>query len=208
MSDDPDLDRAYALQTPDDSRRLYADWADSYDTGFALENRYVLHEEVARHYALIGGFGPVMDVGTGTGLCGVALHGRGIRPVDGIDISPEMLAQAQAKGVYRELLQGNLLDGLPPPPRPYQGAVSSGTFTSGHVGPEGIDPILETVCARGWIVISVNAQHYVSAGFAAKIDALAPQITDYAQLEVNIYAADATGPHASDTALLLSFRKA
>lgn len=37
---DPDLDAAYALETPDDSRRLYADWAQTYDTSFAKDADY------------------------------------------------------------------------------------------------------------------------------------------------------------------------
>lgn len=208
MSDDPDLERAYALETPQDSVRLYADWADSYDHSFVQGTGYVLHLEVARHFALMGGFGPVLDVGAGTGLCGEALNARGISPVDGTDISQPMLEQAGAKGAYRTLFQGNVLDGLTLPHGPYQGAVSSGTFTHGHVGPQGIDTVLHAVRAGGWIVLSVNAQHFKAAGFAAKMSELASRITDVSQTEVAIYAPDATGPHARDTALLLAFRKA
>lgn len=208
MSDDPDLERAYALETPQDSVRLYADWADSYDHSFVQGSGYVLHLEVARHFALMGGFGPVLDVGAGTGLCGEALTARGIGPVDGTDISQPMLEQAGAKGAYRTLFQGNVLYGLTLPHGPYQGAVSSGTFTHGHVGPQGIDTVLHAVRAGGWIVLSVNAQHFKAAGFAAKMEEIAPRITDASQTEVAIYAPDATGPHARDTALLLAFRKA
>ncbi|MEM6374352.1 MAG: class I SAM-dependent methyltransferase [Pseudomonadota bacterium] len=208
MADDPDLSRAYALETPEDSVALYADWAASYDAGFARANGYVLHLEVARHYAAMGGFGPVLDVGAGTGLCGAALSARGIRPVDGTDISPQMLDQARAKNVYRSLFVANILDGLSPPNGLYQGAVSSGTFTNGHVGPDGLDMVLDVVRPRGWIVLSVNVQHYVAAGFAAKMTALAPQIAELSETEVAIYDDTATGPHARDTALLLAFRKA
>ncbi|MFL4469172.1 class I SAM-dependent methyltransferase [Tateyamaria armeniaca] len=208
MSDDPDLERAYALQTPEDSVALYAAWADSYDHGFAIANGYVLHLEVARHYALMGGFGPVLDVGAGTGLCGAAIADRGIRPVDGTDISPEMLEQARAKGEYRHLFTANILEGIPLRDGLYQGAVSSGTFTSGHVGAEGIDAVLSAVRPGGWIVLSVNTQHYVTAGFAAKMADLAPRIDALSETEVAIYADHATGPHARDTALLLAFRKA
>lgn len=208
MADDPDLERAYALRTPDDSVALYADWAQSYDSSFAQANGYRLHLEVAGLFALMGGFGPVLDVGAGTGLCGAALRGRGIGPVDGTDISPEMLAQAQAKGVYRHVFTANILDGVSPPDGLYQGAVSSGTFTNGHVGPEGIDTVLSVVRPGGWVVLSVNAQHYAAAGFEQKMTDLDPQITMLSETEVPIYAADAKGPHARDAALLLAFRKA
>ena len=206
MSDDPSLSRAYALRTPNDSVALYRDWADSYDADFARNSDYILHEQVARHFTLIGGFGPVLDVGAGTGLCGAALAARGITPIDGTDISPEMLGVAAAKDVYRDLFAANLLEGLPVPARPYQGAVSSGTFTTGHVGPDGIDRMLEVLRPRAWVVISVNAQHYAAAGFEAKMTALEPQIEDLSLTEVAIYGPAASGPHARDRALLVAFR--
>ncbi|WP_299367059.1 class I SAM-dependent methyltransferase [uncultured Tateyamaria sp.] len=207
MTDDPDLDRAYALKTPEDSVRLYRDWADTYDRDFAQASDYVLPAEVSRHYAVLGGFGPVLDVGAGTGLCGAALAGRGIGPVDGTDISAEMLETARTKGIYRHLFTGNILTGLDAPDT-YQGAVSSGTFTNGHVGPDGLDAMLAAVRPRGWIVVSVNAQHYAATGFAAKLAALGDAISDLSETEVAIYGPGATGPHAGDTALLIAFRRA
>ena len=208
MSDDPSLSRAYALRTPDDSVALYRDWAGSYDADFARNSDYILHEQVARHFTLIGGFGPVLDVGAGTGLCGAALAARGITPIDGTDISPEMLAVAATKDVYRDLFAANLLDGLPVPARPYQGAVSSGTFTHGHVGPEGIGRVLDVLRPRAWVVISVNAAHYAAAGFEDKMTALEPQIEALSLTKVAIYGPTATGEHADDQALLVAFRKA
>jgi len=208
MADDPSLSRAYALKTPDDSVRLYSDWADTYDTDFAAGADYILHEQVARHFAVVGGFGPVLDVGAGTGLCGAALRARGITPVDGTDISQQMLDVAASKDVYRALRVENIFDGLARPDGLYQAAVSSGTFTNGHVGPGGIDPLLAAVRPRGWIVISVNAQHYEATGFAEKMDRLEPHISDVSATKVAIYGPKATGPHAEDTALLLAFRRA
>lgn len=207
MADDPDLDSAYALQTPEDSVRLYRDWAGTYDSDFARNSDYILHEQVARHFANIGGHGPVLDVGAGTGLCGVALRARGIEPVDGTDISPEMLARAAEKDAYRHLFAANLLEGLEPPDDPYQGAVSSGTFTHGHVGPEGLDPLLAVLRPGARVVISVNAAHYEKAGFAAKLAVLEPHITELTLTECAIYGPAATGEHARDTALLVAFRK-
>ena len=34
MSDEPDLDSAYALETPEDNLALYKTWAESYDADF------------------------------------------------------------------------------------------------------------------------------------------------------------------------------
>ncbi|WP_299047854.1 methyltransferase domain-containing protein [uncultured Tateyamaria sp.] len=208
MTKDPSLDAAYALDSPDDSVRLYSAWADSYDNGFARDNDYILPEQVARHFATIGGFGPVLDVGAGTGLCGAALRARGIDPIDGTDISAEMLDVAATKDIYRTTRVENILNGLALPDGPYQGAVSSGTFTNGHVGPDGLDSVIAAVRPRGWVVISVNAAHFGATGFADKLALLEPEITDVRTTEVAIYGPQATGPHATDTALLLAFRRA
>jgi SAM-dependent methyltransferase len=56
-----------------------------------------------------------LDLACGTGRIGRWLKARGVGRIDGIDLTPEMLAQARAKGVYEELRQGDLrATGLPP----------------------------------------------------------------------------------------------
>jgi predicted TPR repeat methyltransferase len=56
-------------------------------------------------------FGSVLDLGCGTGLAGVAF-----RPhcdwLVGVDLSPAMLVQARAKGLYDRLIEGEVLDFL------------------------------------------------------------------------------------------------
>jgi hypothetical protein len=42
----------------------------------------------------------------------------------------------------------------------YGGAVSTGTFTIAHVGPEALDEVLRVVRPGGLVGISVNAQHW------------------------------------------------
>lgn len=207
MTQDPSLENAYALETPEDSVQLYSAWADSYDSDFAQVSDYILHEQVARHFVNIGGFGPVLDVGAGTGLCGAALRTRGIGQIDGTDISAKMLEVAAAKDIYRTTRVENIFDGLAAPDGLYQGAVSSGTFTNGHVGPEGLDHVIAAVRPKGWIVISVNAEHYNATGFIDKMALLEPDISDLSTTEVAIYGPNATGSHADDTALLLAFRR-
>ncbi|KIC50175.1 hypothetical protein RA29_08715 [Tateyamaria sp. ANG-S1] len=207
MAKDPSLDAAYALETPEDSKQLYASWADSYDSDFARISDYILPEAVARHFVNIGGFGPVLDVGAGTGLCGTALRARGIEDIDGTDISADMLKVAKTKGIYRTTRVENLFDGLATPHGPYQGAVSSGTFTNGHVGPNGIKPILAAVRSGGRVVISVNTKHYAAAGFEDIFAQLETEIDDLTTTEAAIYGPSASGDHAKDTALLVAFRR-
>lgn len=94
---DPSLNAAYDLQSPDDNRRLYADWAETYDAGFATDHDYRLHLMTARAFRDAGGQGPVLDVGAGTGLAGAVLAELGMGPIDATDISAEMLDVAERK---------------------------------------------------------------------------------------------------------------
>ena len=68
MNDDkPNLDLAYALETVQDNRELYASWACDYDKDFASAMDYILPNQVAQIFLNMGGTGPVLDVGAGTG---------------------------------------------------------------------------------------------------------------------------------------------
>ncbi|MEC3862890.1 class I SAM-dependent methyltransferase [Mesobacterium sp. TK19101] len=201
----PDLGAAYALQGRDDNLKLYADWAESYDSDFAQDMDYRLPALVADAFARIGR-GPVLDLGAGTGLCGLALARQGIGPVDGTDLSTEMLQQAEAKGVYRRCFTGDLLGRLPVGDGAYAGAVSSGTFTHGHVGPEALTEVLRVVAPGGWVVLSINAAHYAAHGFEATLATL--PITDLTLPEQAIYGPGGSSEHRDDTAFLATFRKA
>jgi predicted TPR repeat methyltransferase len=208
MSEKPDLGSAYALQTPDDNRRLYADWAETYDSDFAASMDYRLPLAVAEAYHDAGGGGPVLDLGAGTGLLGQALAARGIGPLDATDISPEMLERARAKAVYTRLFPGNMLDRLPVADGAYAGAVSSGTFTHGHVGPEALDEVLRVLAPGGTCALSVNERHWEARGFAAAFDRLAPRIAGLQTPRIAIYGDRAQGEHAADLAVIVTFRKA
>jgi len=50
------------------------------------------------------------DLACGTGRIGVWLKQQGISTLDGLDLTPAMLESARDKGVYRQLLLGNVLD--------------------------------------------------------------------------------------------------
>jgi len=210
MSDDkPDLRAAYGLKTADDSRRLYADWAGDYDTSFATHEDYQLHIHTARAFVNSGGQGPVLDVGAGTGLCGAVLATLGAGPIDATDISAEMLEQALQKDIYRDAIEADLNLGVPVPPQSYAGIVSSGTFTTGHVGPDAINALLRVARHGAQFALSINARHFQTAGFAQAFDALSEngKISKLTLPEVRIYGDLATGPNKLDTALIALFEK-
>lgn len=204
---DNDLDAAYALRTPADSVRYYRDWAERYDSGFAAEMAYLSPAAVAAQFAALGGAGPVLDVGAGTGLVAQALQARGIGPVDGIDISADMLRIAAAKQVYRRTFRADLTQPLALPDAGYAGCVSAGTFTQGHVGPGAIAELLRVARAEALFVLTVHAAVYDSAGFAAEFARLGSRFRDFATEPFGIYGDGAAGDHAGDRAWLVSFRK-
>jgi len=203
----PDLNNAYALQTVADARRLYADWAETYDADFAEKMDFVLPVRVAEAFVAAGGAGPVLDFGTGTGLAGQALTALGVAPVDGADLSPEMLAVARRKGVYRDLVAGDVMAGLDIADAQYAGVISSGTFTHGHVGPDAIDELLRIAAPGAQFALSINGAHFETAGFAAKFQALRGRIGDVQLPELNFYGGGATGAHKDDTGRIALFCK-
>ncbi len=202
-----DLKGAYALQTPEDSKRLYADWAATYDSSFADAHGYVSPQAVADAFAAKNCPGPVLDIGAGTGLVGVALAHRNIGPIDGTDIAPEMLAEAALKDVYDRLFEGNVLDRLDVDDATYSGIVSAGTFTHGHVGPAAFDELLRVAKPGAWLVLSVNAEHYVADGFDAKLSDIAPKIANVTMPKFRLYTSGSRGPNADDMGLMLQFQK-
>lgn len=209
MSDANDeLDAVYGLKTPEDNRRHYDGWAQTYDSQFVEDMDYRLPERVAEAFARAGPEAPVLDVGAGTGLVGDALARLGVGPVDGTDISPGMLEEAVKKGIYGRLFAGDLLARLPVEDDAYGSAVSAGTFTNGHVGPGGIDEVIRVVRPGGLIALSINGEHWQKAGFAAKFDALGGRIEGLRRESVRYYGNRATGAHADDTGWIALFRKA
>lgn len=168
------LEDAYALGGDDDTRAFYERWAEEYDAQLEAGLHYVapraLVAALARH--LPRGSGPILDVGCGTGMTCVHLRRSGFPQVDGIDFSPAMLVKAEEKGIYRALFEADLNDPLPFADGSYAAAISTGTFTLGHVGPEPIDELLRVLRPEALLACTVHAQVWDARGFAAKFAAL------------------------------------
>ncbi len=173
MSDKrPNLELAYALLTVQDNRELYAAWAKTYENDFASEMDYILPNRVAQIFLDMGGTGPVLDVGAGTGLAGQALARLGIHPIDAIDLSDAMLDVASKKKIYRNLFTSDITQPIATSNYSYQGVISSGTFTHGHVGPSAIDNLLSVARGGAFFALSINKNHWFERGFAKKFESL------------------------------------
>lgn len=207
MPDKPDLDKAYALETPEDNLALYADWATTYDTGFAIDMDYRLPQIVAEILTEHKPQGPILDVGAGTGLVAQAFPVSGSVEMHALDISPEMLAVAMNKGRYARAIQADLTLPLQLKSDTYGAVVSSGTFTHGHVGPVAMDGLLRVARSGAVFVLAINAEHFEARGFTEKFADLETDIEGLVLQEVAIYGAGADVAHRDDTAQIAIFRK-
>jgi predicted TPR repeat methyltransferase len=171
LSEADKLDAVYAARSGAEIARAYDAWAATYDAEMAaLGYRHptICLAFLARH---LPPSGPVLDAGAGTGLLGEWLRLAGYAPVEGVDLSPGMLAVAARKGAYDRLEEGDLTRALPFEDARFAGAVCAGVFTTGHVGAEGIPELLRVVRPGGVIVLTVKDRTW-HEGFAARVAAL------------------------------------
>ena len=207
------LDDAYALESPADNVRLYADWADTYDSDFIESHNYVCHLRVAetfrKHAADLKG--AVLDVGCGTGVVGLALAEAGFEVIDGFDISPQMLAQSAEKktaagtSAYRNLIEGDLTARVDIVDSTYAGIVSAGTFTHGHLGPESLGEIWRIAASGAVCAIGINSRYFDLMGFGERLaqDSAQGVISGPEFVEVDMYSVKTDRiPHSHDTALI------
>ncbi|MBC9209041.1 methyltransferase domain-containing protein [Roseomonas aerophila] len=89
----------------------------------------------------------VLDLGCGTGLSGVALAPFAAR-LEGLDLSPRMLAAARARGLYHALHETDLLDALPRQPGAWDLIVAADVLNYlGDLAP--VLPALAAALAQG-----------------------------------------------------------
>ena len=87
----------------------------------------------------------------------VELAARGFSTIDGLDASARMIAEARAKGIYRDLRGGDVRDPAAVEPGRYDAAIAVGVFGGGHVGPEDLECFARPVRAGGAIVLFANS---------------------------------------------------
>jgi predicted TPR repeat methyltransferase len=163
------LDAVYHATSTEDLSRAYDDWAQSYDSDMALvgyRHPGVGVSLLTRY--LSRGDGPILDAGAGTGLVGELLTVLGYSDLDALDASQGMLAVAGGKGVYSKLHHAFLGRPLPFADGHYAAVISTGTFTAGHVGVEGLPELFRVVRRGGLVVLSVKVTIW-DAGFGDEL---------------------------------------
>ncbi len=165
---------AYALEDDDKRVAFYRKWADEYDHQMLDELGYISPGAVAQ---LLADYLPytgarIVDIGCGTGLTCTFLHRQGYQYLDGVDLSPDMLRVAGNRKIYRKLMVADLNQPLDIPDASYDAAISSGTFTHGHVGPEPLGEIFRILKPQGILACTVHLDLWRTKGFEARFDAL------------------------------------
>jgi predicted TPR repeat methyltransferase len=186
---DGHLGAVYAAEAPEQVAAAYDAWAETYEADMAASgyrHPTIALALLARH--LPRGAGPLLDAGVGTGLMGQWLPLVGYGVVDGLDLSAGMLAVAARKGVYRTLQQLALGGPLPYQDGTFAGIISTGVFTTGHVGAEAL-PELIRICARGGVIVLTVKGAVWDAGFGTALAAL--------QHEGRIRVLEQTAPYVS-----------
>ena len=147
-----------AMTAGDDAHEIYEAWAPSYENDLVDGYGYTAHRiaVAAMTAARPDRAASILDIGCGTGLVAVELAARGFTSIDGLDASPRMLDRARDKGVYRDLIEGDVRrPGVIGSGR-YDAVIAVGVFGGGHVGPEDLVCFARPVRAGGVIVLYAN----------------------------------------------------
>ena len=165
---------AYGLDGLDDSLRFYAEWAERYDERMEGRLRYVAPRVMAERLAahLDDRSAAILDIGCGTGLTCQYLANLGFSTCDGIDVTPAMIAKSRQRGIYRDLYEADITKPLDLPDAAYDAAISSGTFTHGHVGSEAIPEIVRILKPGALLACSIHKDVWQTKGFEAAFDVL------------------------------------
>ena len=206
MRNKPSLQNAYDLKSPDDNIKLYSVWAETYDISFIDDMQYELHFAVAEEFVLNGGKGLILDVGAGTGAVAEALLQKAKYCIEATDISEEMLKVADSKNIYKRSFLSDLTKEIPINNSSYDGVVSSGTFTHGHVGPSSIGELVRITKPGGLITISINEKHWISLDFKSEVKKLNQYIRNYALKKISIYGEQSQHDHKDDKAIILTIK--
>lgn len=160
-------------------KEIYARWAESYEEDVA-EWGYATPPRIALALRRCGANieKPILDFGCGTGLSGMALKAVGFQVVDGTDISPQMLAIAEAKPAYRQVWKGapgsmgHIRRG------DYPAIAAAGVVSLGAAPPETLDMLLDAIGPGGLLAFSYNDATLADRAYTDRLDiaVLAPDI--------------------------------
>lgn len=171
MTDQSEKPALWTPRSVEDTRALYADWAETYEadvTRMAYATPTRIAAALAAH--LPDRDAPILDFGCGTGLSGAALAEAGYTTIDGTDISPEMLEQARGKGAYRKLWLGTPGE-VGANPGVYAAITATGVVSLGAAPPDMLHILLDALAPGGLLAFSYNDPTLADPAYVAALDA-------------------------------------
>jgi len=163
----------YSSQNNQELTQRYDIWAKDYEQDLEEQFGHVPPDTTVDVLAkYVSPDAKILDAGAGTGLVGQVLHQRGYDNLEGMDMSPGMLKQAEQKNVYTKLHQGILGEALDFSTATFNAIISVGVFTYGHVGSDVFDELIRITKPGGYIVFTVSVGHYENSDFQTKFTSL------------------------------------
>lgn len=159
----------------DGSPEAYKEWATRYEED-SMQLGYSGHKSVVKKWQEYhckesrNGFvskiiHKVFDAGCGTGFVGdefanlkPSLHS--IVELYGGDLSPDMLAIAEKKNLYKELQVVNLKERLLYPDESFMSILCAGVFVQGHCGTESLKNIIRVLKRNCFLITTIRTSFY------------------------------------------------
>jgi len=165
------LDKAYGLESVEETLAHYDKWAESYETELA-DNGYATPTRLAAALwdHLKDPVIEILDYGCGTGLCGVELRRVGFSVVDGVDPSPEMLSKARQHDAYRDLSTLDISVPAPVKAGRYPVIVACGVIGVGAAPPETLDLVMNALPKGGILAFSFNDHAIADRAFEGRLN--------------------------------------
>ena len=114
----------------------------------------------------------VLDLACGTGQLGVHLRRLGFSTIDGLDLSPEMLAVAEDLGIYRSLGEIDMTQPYLLKEASVEALTCCGIFGPSVIGPEHLAFLAPPMVSGARAVISINGKGYEERPFEDALEAL------------------------------------
>ncbi len=189
MGDNKRIKQALLLdQDTSKLHKYYNDWSQQYDEDVNAENyagpRTIASLVVALYRDQDGANSPnaradssILDAGCGTGLAGAALKDKGFSNIVGVDLSPNMVVQAEKTGAYQALC-GDVDLNQPIGPQiartsnlradqtsNFDVTVCVGVFTLGHVPPSVLFHLIDVTRSDGLVLVTVREEYFINHNF-------------------------------------------
>ena len=165
------LKHAYSLENAKATEAFYRDWAKSYDEDI-MENGYETPRRCAKILAQYADDlnAPLLDIGCGTGLSGMAFAAEGFTNQYGNDLSKDMITIAKNRDIYNDIQLVDLNNPLDFDKGHYRYIAAVGVIAVGHAPASTITDVIGKLDKGGLFVFSLNDPTLEEGSYEPVID--------------------------------------